>query len=122
MITTIARLEDARFVEVNEAFLKLNGLERDQIIGRDSKELGLWVNLDDRAKFFERLKQERSLRNLEFQTRAAGGEIHAMQLSADIIEINRVPHLLTFGLIRSNSADRLHEETVEYRVGGDEQD
>src|SRR5439155_399415 len=29
---------------------------------------------------------------------------------------------LLVGLIRSNSADRLHEETVEYRVGGDEQD
>jgi PAS domain S-box-containing protein len=83
VITTIARLEDARFVEVNEAFLKLNGLERDQIIGRDSKELGLWVNLEDRAKFFERLKGERSLRNVEFQTRAAGGEIHAMQHRRD---------------------------------------
>jgi PAS domain S-box-containing protein len=108
VITTIARLRDARFVEVNEAFLKLNGLKRDQIIGRDSKELGLWVSLDDRAKFFERLKEQGSVRNLEFQTRAAGGKIHAMQLSADIIEINREPHLLTFAL---DITDRKHAES-----------
>src|SRR6185295_11908025 len=57
VLTTIARLEDARFVEVNEAFARLVGLERNRIIGRDSKELGLWLSLEERTRFFQKLEK-----------------------------------------------------------------
>src|SRR6185436_18949186 len=54
---TIARLADGKFVEVNPAFLQMFGFERDEVIGRDSTELGLWVNPEDRAGLFKKLKQ-----------------------------------------------------------------
>ncbi len=98
VLMTIATLPDARFVEVNDAFIQALGLERAEIIGRNSLELNLWANEDERAKFFERLKRERSLRNVEGQARGRDGTVHMMQISADIIEINREPHLLTFAL------------------------
>lgn len=98
VLMTIARLEDAKFVEVNEAFIRLTGFERDQLIGRDSLQLGLWVSLEDRAAFFEQLQRELVVRNVECRMRTRHGTIHTMQMSGEVIEINREPHLITFGL------------------------
>ena len=38
------RQED--FVEANDAFVRWFGLGRDRILGHDSQELGIWVNLE----------------------------------------------------------------------------
>ena len=98
VLMTIGRLSDEKFVEVNEAFLRLIGLERNEIVGRDSRQLQLWVDLGERAQFYQQLKKDRVLRNVECQIRSRDGAIHTMQISGEIIEINREPHLLTFAL------------------------
>jgi PAS domain S-box-containing protein len=95
---TILRLRDARFVEANDAFVRWLGLARGRILGHDSQELGIWVNLEDRAKFLADLKREGSLRDVECQLRSRRGTIHTLLQSAEIIEINREPHLLVVGL------------------------
>src|SRR6516165_6847901 len=59
---TILRMSDAKFVEANDAFVRWVGLDRRKIIGNDSQELELWVNLDDRAKFLADLRRKGSLR------------------------------------------------------------
>ena len=46
---SIMRLSDKKFVEVNDAQVQWFGLDRDKILGHDSVELGMWVNLEDRA-------------------------------------------------------------------------
>lgn len=98
LMMTVARLPDSKFVEVNEAFVRLLGLRRDEIIGRDSSELGMWVNLEARAKFYARLQQDRLVRNVEAEIRRPDGAIHTMMISGEVIEINQEPHLLTFAL------------------------
>ena len=95
---TILRLSDARFVEANDAFIRWLGLARDQIIGHDSLELNIWPNLDDRAKFLEDLRRKGSLRDVECRLRSRRGTIHTLLQSAEIIEINREPHMLVVGL------------------------
>lgn len=98
IIMTVARLPEARYVEVNDAFTKYYGYTRAEAIGRTSEELGLWVDAAARDRFFAELEKKRSLRHVECQLRRRDGKIFTMQLSADIIEINREPHLLAFAL------------------------
>ena len=98
LLMTIARLDDARFVEVNEAFVQLTGWDRAELIGHDSEELGLWVDLNERRRFFTQLKRDGVLRNFECQTLDRQGKVHTMHLSGQVIAINHEPHLLTFGL------------------------
>jgi PAS domain S-box-containing protein len=95
---TILRMSDATFVEANEAFVRWLGLDRGQIIGHDSQELEIWVNCDDRAKFLGDLRRKGSLRDVECQLRSQRGTVHTLLQSADIIEINREPHMLVVGL------------------------
>ena len=95
---TILRMSDAKFVEANDAFVRWLGLERGRIIGHDSQELEIWVNRDDRAKFLGDLRCKGSLRNVECQLRSRRGTVHTLLQSADIIEINREPHMLVVGL------------------------
>jgi PAS domain S-box-containing protein len=95
---TILRLSDKKFVEANDAFVRWFGLDRAGILGHDSRELDLWVNLNERAKFLADLERNGSLRDVECQLRSRRGTVHTIVQSADIIEINREPHLLVIGL------------------------
>ena len=95
---TILRLGDGKFVEANDAFVRWLGLDRPKIIDHDSQELEIWVNRDDRAKFLGDLRRKGSLREVECQLRSRRGSVHTLLQSADIIEINREPHMLVVGL------------------------
>jgi PAS domain S-box-containing protein len=95
---TILRLSDAKFIEANDAFVRWFGLGRERIIGHDSKELGIWLNLEDRDRFLANLRSNGSLREVECQLRSRRGTIHTLLQSADVIEIDREPHMLVVGL------------------------
>lgn len=95
---TILRLSDARFVEANDAFVRWFGLDRESLLGHDSRELDIWVDLEDREKFLDDLRRQGSLREVECRLRSRRGSVHTLLQSADIIEINREPHILVFGL------------------------
>src|SRR6185503_19706149 len=83
VLITIARLRDRIFVEVNEAFLRWIGLARADIVGRNSEELGLWANREERAQFFSELRRARSLRNVESQLRRSDGTVRTVLVSAN---------------------------------------
>ena len=95
---TIVRLSDKKFIEANDAFVRWFGLSREDILGRNSHELGIWVNLEDRAKFLADLERNGSVREVECRLRTSRGSVHTIVQSADIIEINREPHMLVIGL------------------------
>ena len=98
MNITILRLSDAKFIDANDAFVRWFGLERDKILGHDSRELGIWVNPEDREKFLWDLRRNGSLREVECRLRSRRGTLHTLLQSAEVIEINREPHILVFGL------------------------
>jgi PAS domain S-box-containing protein len=61
-LMTISRLSDEKYIEVNDAFVRWYGLNRDNIIGHDTKELGTWLNPEDRANFWAELRRQGSMR------------------------------------------------------------
>ena len=87
-------MSDGRWVEANPAFLQWSGSTRDEVVGRNSLELGLWPDLEARARFWEELKANAAVRDCECEIRWRRGEIHTVLLSGDVIEINREPHAL----------------------------
>lgn len=96
--TSIARVSDGRFIEVNDAFLDHLGLPRSEVIGRTSVELDIWVDPAERTAFWGDLERQRAIRHREVTLRNRRGAFFTMLLSADIVEIRGEPHVLVNAL------------------------
>jgi PAS domain S-box-containing protein len=93
----VTRTSDGCYVEVNDAFQQWLGLERSEIIGRNSIELGAWLDLEERRAFWQEVQEHRSLRDRECQLRNRAGALRTLLISAETIEIGGAPHVLMVG-------------------------
>lgn len=82
---TLTRLSDGCHIEVNDSFCQFTGYSRDEIIGRTTVDLALWVNLESRTQMFRILTQQGKLHNYEFDFRTKSGEIRTALLSVEVI-------------------------------------
>ena len=91
---TISVVEDGRIIEVNDSFLKMMALSREEAIGRSAAELSLWVEPTDRARLVAELRQHGVARDLEINFRRHTGEVMIGQLSAEVITIDGTAFVL----------------------------
>jgi diguanylate cyclase (GGDEF)-like protein/PAS domain S-box-containing protein len=90
----IARLSDGRYFDVNEAWVEIFGYSRDEVIGRSSLDLGIWVDPPERSRFAEEIRRGGALRDFEVRFRKkSGATIHALA-SAEVIDIGGEPHVI----------------------------
>jgi two-component system cell cycle sensor histidine kinase/response regulator CckA len=87
-VITITSMEDGRFIEVNDNFLRLTGFTRQEVIGRTSVELGLWANPKDRQQIVALLKRSGKARDLEVRMCLKSAELRTVQMSAHTIELS----------------------------------
>jgi PAS domain S-box-containing protein len=80
-------LLDGRFIDVNDAFLRLLGHEREHALGRTSLELGVWAYVSDRARFVAALEPSGAVREFRTRFRTSSGEIRDVSVSAERIEL-----------------------------------
>ena len=107
---TISNLAEGRYLEVNDAFLQMVGYEKQEVLGRTTLELGLWVNPSHREKLLATLQKKRKLKSAEFLFRTKAGDIRYGLLSAQVIEVAGERCLL--GAIRDCTEQRMAEEAV----------
>lgn len=107
---SISRLCDGTMIDVNEAYLKIYGLKREETIGRTSVEIGIWAHPSDRILFSESLRENPVCRDFEFLFKRSDGETFPALISATEIELDGVRSILS--VIRDNSADKAAEERI----------
>lgn len=90
----IIRFTDKVYLEVNEAFLRILGYKREEVIGRYSSEFGLWVNEEQRLKIHEMLDNGQLIRNEEAALYTKNGEARVGITSTEIIKIGGTPHII----------------------------
>ena len=83
----ISTFEDGRYVEVNEATREITGYERDELIGRTSKELGLWADYEERSRLVRIAREQGGFRDQEVTLIKKNGEPASLLWSAATIEI-----------------------------------
>ncbi|MBT3382654.1 MAG: PAS domain S-box protein [Prolixibacteraceae bacterium] len=91
----INRLDDGLYVEINKGFTQILGFTEDEVIGKTSLELNIWENLTDRNKLVSGLLKNGYVENFEAKFSTKKGEIKNGLMSAAVIELNRIPHILS---------------------------
>jgi PAS domain S-box-containing protein len=94
----VSQASDGRFVLVNDAFVNWSGFTREEILGKNALELGMWEDKDERAAFWTDLRASGSLRERECRFRDRAGRRFTMLASAQLIQLNHVPHMLAMSL------------------------
>lgn len=102
----IRRLDDGRFVDVNESYLRAIGLSREEVLGRTPPELGVWENPAEYEMFMEMVRREKTVRNFESRLLTRAG-VAICLLTAEIIEVDGQQCVL---IITTNITERKQTE------------
>jgi len=119
--TTITELETGRFLAVNRAFEDQTGYKAEEVIGKTSVELGLWVDAERRRDMVARVQALGSVRGFPYLLRIKSGELRDCLLSAVGVEIGGVEGLIAMARDvteqkRAEEAVRQLNESLEGRV------
>jgi PAS domain S-box-containing protein len=91
----INRLSDGLYVSINNGFTKITGYSEDETIGKTSYELNIWADINDRDKLVKELKAKGKVMNMETRYRMKDGTLVDGMMSATIIDLDGVPHILS---------------------------
>jgi len=91
---TISELDSGRFIEVNDATMRIFGYSRDELIGKSAFELGIWHRKEDRDRLIGEIRKHGRVSRFEIQERRKSGETFVASVNADTISLGNVPHLI----------------------------
>lgn len=83
----ITSLQNDRFLDANESLVHLLEYAREEIIGRTSSELKIWVDPDQWARHYHALKEYHSIREAPCQFRTRRGSVRDVLASAELFEL-----------------------------------
>ncbi|MGH9601654.1 MAG: PAS domain-containing sensor histidine kinase, partial [Terriglobales bacterium] len=91
---TISTLKGGRYLAVNDRFLELFGLEREEVIGSTALDLGIWAHPEDRIAFVEQLTKHERVRDREALFCTKSGDEIPVQISAETVDLGGEPCLV----------------------------
>jgi len=94
--TYISTLAQGTILDANDSFLEMMGYTRDEVVGRTSRELGIWADIDRRNAIAERLGGKHTELHEEVEFRTRSGETLHIMLSVAPHDINGEACLLNF--------------------------
>lgn len=83
------------FRDVNRRWEAIFGYARDEVVGLTSIDLAVYVHPEDRSRFFEVLRNDGGVRGFEVEMYDRDRQIHIIAMTAEIIDIDGEPTLLT---------------------------
>jgi len=91
----INTLEDGVYLDINRGFTEMTGFTREDVIGKPSSEIDIWYDLADRDRLVKNLRKTGYSENLEAKFRRKDGSLTTALMSARIILLNNVPHIIS---------------------------
>ena len=87
LAVAISRFRDGLFLDANEAFVRLYGYSRDELIGHTQSELRLWSRPEERSKVMAQLREQRRVEAVEVSGRRKSGEGVHLLAALELVEL-----------------------------------
>ncbi|HEU4403044.1 MAG TPA: PAS domain-containing sensor histidine kinase [Candidatus Polarisedimenticolia bacterium] len=84
----LSTLDEGRFIDVSEGFERMTGYRREEVIGRTSRELGLWIGPTNRADIMRRLRRRGRVEGGEIGFRTRAGEVRDLLYSVETLVLD----------------------------------
>ncbi len=114
----LTRISDGIIIEANDEFASIHGYTREEMIGKSTLDLNLWVDNDERDFVVKELKEKGACRYYECKARKKNGEIRLLKMSAELIQRKGETYAIGIGEditeIR-NAENRVKESDERYR-------
>ena len=91
----ITRMNDGMYLDINEGFSVLCGYQKNELVGKNSLEVNIWRNSEDREILVKHIEKTGEFTNFEAPFRKKDGSIFTGLISAKSIEIQDEKCLLT---------------------------
>lgn len=91
----INRLKDGLYVDINRGFTDLTGYTTEDVKGRTSSDINIWHDPADRRKLVRTLNEQGYCENLEAVFRKKDGSVTLGLMSARVILLHDVPHIIS---------------------------
>lgn len=85
---SITRLSNATYLDVNDAFVKMTGYAKEELIGHTSVEQGMIINFERREKILQQIREHGSVKNFEITVRNKSGKMLEVLTSVETILLN----------------------------------
>lgn len=85
---SITAFEDGRYIDANDAWLRLFGYRREEIVDNSSLHSNLWVQPEQRSILIRQLESTGSVQGFEHLARTKSGEVRDVLVFAEAIELN----------------------------------
>jgi PAS domain S-box-containing protein len=90
----LTTIPESMFTEVNQAFVDVFGYSREEVIGKTSLALNLWLKDEDRNRYLQELRDNGYVHNFEAGMRSKGGKEIIVLFSGAFLEIAGKPCVL----------------------------
>lgn len=94
-LIAITSYMDGKIIDCNVAFLTNFGYHRNEVIGQLTVELGIWISIEDRMLFINKIRETHKIKKFNINLKIKSGQIRNYMLLAELIELNGKDCILT---------------------------
>jgi PAS domain S-box-containing protein len=95
LLMAISRIDDGRFIDVNKRFLDVIRCSREDVIGKTSRDLNLFVDPEQRDEAIREINATGHTANKQVRIRTSCGEIRIGLFNAEILSLGDGRYLFT---------------------------
>ncbi len=108
--TALTRLADGLFLDANDAYARIFGLRREELLGTRSADLDAWVDRGERDRLLSQMQAQNGAVSAEVGFRRRNGEVFAAAVSLAPIELDG--ERIVLGLVTDITARKRAEATL----------
>ncbi len=91
----ISTLKDGTYLEVNDAYLRMSGYSREELIGRSALDIGICADPGERMKMVAALREQGKFVNQETRFRTRSGKVLDVLRTAEMIDYGDEPCMIS---------------------------